>query len=214
MQNCAAIILAAGNSSRLGEPKQLLVFEGETLLARTVRIARESQARPVIVVLGAWARECAETIAGQPVRIVQNPDWREGIASSIRAGIANVPGETDAAVILLCDQPGMGAEQIDALIMSGRPIAACAHGGTAGPPAYFEKRFFPELLLLEGDKGAKALLARHADQAAVIDFPGGDCDVDTRADWERLCERVIHTSGGMKPDEIERYGKRTSTTLR
>ncbi len=186
MHGCAAIILAAGGSLRLGRPKQLLVFEGETLLARAVRVATESKARPVIVVLGALADECANAIAGQPVRIVTNKEWKEGIASSIRAGLEAVAHETDAAVILLCDQPGLSAAHVDALIAAGKSIAASAYGGSLGTPAYFEKEFFPELLALRGDTGARALFKKYADKVAPVDFPGGLRDIDTPEDAARL----------------------------
>ena len=186
MHACAAIILAAGGSSRLGAPKQLLPYQGETLLARIVRITLDSKSHPVVVVLGAHAQECAAVISGQPVRLIHNPEWQEGIASSIRAGIASIEGEADAAVILLCDQPRISPSHITALGKTGHPIAASSYDGVTGPPAYFEKRFFPDLLFLQGDEGAKALFARNADDVTTVPFPDGAVDVDTTADLHFL----------------------------
>ena len=186
MQSCGAIILAAGGSSRLGEPKQLLVFQGETLLARMVRVALESKADPVVVITGAHSEKCALAITGQPVRVIHNPEWQEGIASSIRAGVASLSGEVEALVILLCDQPAVSASLINALLTSKKDIAACEYGETKGPPTYFKKAFFNELLSLQGDKGAKALLAKHAGSVEAIPFPEGEWDVDLPDDLNRL----------------------------
>lgn len=186
MQNCGVIILAAGASSRLGEPKQLLVFRGETLLARMVRIALGSKANPVVVVTGAHAEECASAIMGQPVRLIYNPAWQEGIASSIRAGVASLSEEVGGLVILLCDQPAVSASLIDALITSKKDIAACGYGETKGPPVYFKKMFFNELLSLQGDKGAKVILENHGGDVEIIPFPEGEWDVDFPDDRNRL----------------------------
>ena len=164
------------------------MFGGETLLARTARIALESKAAPVVVVLGAHAEECAAAMAGQPVRMVKNSAWREGIASSIRAGVASLTEEVDAVVILLCDQPGVSPALIDRLITATRDIAACEYGGTTGPPVCFAKKYFKELLALEGEKGAKSLLSKYADILETVPFPGGEWDVDLPDDRKRLVE--------------------------
>jgi molybdenum cofactor cytidylyltransferase len=203
MQACAAIILAAGSSSRLGTPKQLLIFQGETLLARVVRIALDSKFHPVVVVLGAHAEECAYGISGQPVRLIHNTTWQEGIASSIRAGVTNVEKEAEAIVLLLCDQPGISAAHLHALANTGSPMAASSYAGVNGSPAYFEKRFFFDLVALCGDQGARALLARHADSVAAVPFSEGAADVDTMADLRFLEFFSPDTSTVVKRDEVE-----------
>lgn len=161
-----AIVLAAGSSSRLGEPKQDLVFEGETLLARATRIAREA-ADEVIVV----TRE-------------NNPAADEGIASSIRAGVERA-GEA-RIVITLCDQPLVTAEHLRALIAVDAPIVASGYRGIAGVPAIFAPRFIPELLALRGDRGARAVIEAHADAAVVLPFEPAGLDIDRPDDLAYL----------------------------
>ena len=152
-----ALVLAAGSSSRLGRPKQNVVFDSETLLARATRIAREA-ADEVIVV----TRE-------------NNPHADEGMASSIRAGVAQVGGNA-RILITLCDQPLVTAEHLRALIAVGAPIVASGYGGIAGVPAVFAPEFIPELLALRGDRGARSIIAKH--DAVVIPFPDAAVDVD------------------------------------
>ena len=155
-----AIVLAAGASSRLGRPKQDVVYEGETLLARATRIAREV-ADEVIVV----TRE-------------NNPDADEGMASSIRVGV-RAAGEA-RVWILLCDQPRITAEHLRALIAVDAPIVATGYRGIAGVPAIFAPELIPELLALRGDRGARAVIAEHG--AHVIPFEDAAIDVDTEGD--------------------------------
>ena len=159
-----AVVLAAGSSSRLGRPKQDIVFEGETLLARATRIACEV-ADDVIVV----TRE-------------NNPDADEGIASSIRFGV-RAAGEA-RVLIVLCDQPLINAEHLRALIAVDAPIVATGYRGIAGVPAIFAPELIPELLALRGDRGARAVIANHA--AHVIPFEGAAVDIDTEADLQNL----------------------------
>lgn len=189
MLRCGAIILAAGGSTRLGRPKQLLPLPdgSATLLENIAATALRSQARPVVVVLGADADECERRIAGLGVRAVRNSRWREGVASSIRAGIEAIPETAvDAAVILLCDQPLLPPQLIDRLIEAPSPIAASAYGGTLGAPVRFARKYFGELCALHGDNGARKLLSRHANEVTAIPFPGGLIDVDTPHDVQFL----------------------------
>lgn len=159
-----AIVLAAGSSSRLGRPKQELVFDGETLLARATRIAREV-ADDVIVV----TRE-------------NNPDADEGIASSIRAGV-RAAGEA-RVLILLCDQPLITAAHLRALIAVDAPIVATGYRGIAGVPAVFAPELIPELLALRGDRGARVVIEKHG--AHVIPFEDAGVDIDTDADLHQV----------------------------
>ncbi|HEX2061168.1 MAG TPA: nucleotidyltransferase family protein [Thermoanaerobaculia bacterium] len=159
-----AIVLAAGSSSRLGRPKQGLVFEGETLLARATRLAREVADEVVVV-----TRE-------------NNPDADEGIASSIGVGV-RAAGEA-RLLILLCDQPRITAEHLRALLAVDAPIVATGYRGIAGVPAVFAPRFIPELLALRGDRGARAVIARH--DPHVIPFEDAAVDIDTEDDLQNL----------------------------
>lgn len=161
----AAIVLAAGVSRRLGFPKQDVIFEGETLLARATRIAREV-ADDVVVV----TRE-------------NNPDAEEGMASSIRVGV-QLAGPNARLLILLCDQPRITAEHLRALIAIDAPIVATGYAGIAGVPAIFAPHFAPELLALRGDRGARALIEEHG--AKVVFFEDAAVDVDVRSDTALL----------------------------
>lgn len=164
----------------MGGPKALLRFEGETLLRRAARAALEAGCNPVITVVGDWD----PGLEGLTVLSVINSEAAEGMASSIRAGIAALPQETPAALILTVDQPAVDAVLLRRLLALAatnpdRP-AACAYGGTLGIPAVLPKRCFPELLALRGEAGAKAILLREATQG--LPFPQGAHDLDSPED--------------------------------
>jgi len=187
------ILLAAGGSSRLGRPKQLLLYQGRTLLRRAAETALASQCRPAVVVLGAQADRLRAALAGLEVLIADNPDWEQGMGSSVRAGLgaleASAP-DTAGVVLMLCDQPLITAASLDSLIQShvdtGAPLVASEYGGTRGVPAFFSRALFPDLRALKGEQGAKAVLAAHAHEAATLPLPVGVWDVDTDMDYERL----------------------------
>ena len=178
IENVAAVILAAGASRRLGKPKQLVRLERETLLERAVRVAAEAGCSPILVVLGASSEAILAQSALQPAKIVLNPEWEEGMASSIRAGLRALPPEIQAALLLTCDQPTVTAEHLRRLASEAptEPVAS-RYADRHGVPAYFPATTFPELLQLSGDQGARRLLAA----ARAIDLPGGELDVDTPA---------------------------------
>ncbi|WNG35348.1 nucleotidyltransferase family protein [Archangium violaceum] len=192
----SAIVLAAGASSRLGMPKQLVRLEGEPLVCRAARVANESGARSVIVVTGASHEAVAEALGGARVRLAHNTGWAEGPGTSIRAGIealladASRPRE-EQAVLMLCDQPFVTPEHLRALVEQvtrGHPAAASDYGGEGGfgVPAAFAAELLPELLALSGHQGAKPVLMRHRARLALVPFAEGLFDVDTPADLERL----------------------------
>ncbi|WLT33293.1 nucleotidyltransferase family protein [Geothrix sp. PMB-07] len=180
----AAIILAAGSGRRMGGPKALLRLEGETLLRRAVRAALEAGCAPVIAVVGDWD----PGLSGLPVQAIPNPGAAEGMASSIRAGLAALPAEAEGVLLLTVDQPAVDTVLLKRLMaLAGEaPMhpAACAYAGTLGVPALLPRRLFPELAALEGDRGAKAILQR--EQALTLPFPEGERDLDTPADIKRL----------------------------
>ncbi len=178
------MILAAGGSSRLGRAKQLLQWEGESLLRRAARIALDSVCRPVVVVLGADAEKMRPELAGLDARIVENADWARGMGTSLRAGLSEADG-WDAAVVLLCDQPLLTSETLDALAAQD-DLAACEYGGTVGVPARFPRRLFPELRALDETSGAKSVLKQYSDSLTRLPFPEGVFDVDTLDDYARL----------------------------
>ncbi len=188
-----AVVLAAGSSSRMGSPKQLLRFRDISLLRRAALAALGAGCRPVIVVTGASAELSRSELEGLDVREVLNPRWETGMASSIRAGVeALVDADADvaAAVLLLCDQPYVTAEVIYNLVAAhrstGSAVVASKYGESFGAPALFGRTLFAELARLEGVAGAKEVIKRHAAAAHFLSFQGGAVDVDTPYDFSRL----------------------------
>jgi molybdenum cofactor cytidylyltransferase len=180
-----AVILAAGGSARMGQPKQLLRIGDRTLLRRTVDAVLTSPAWPVVVVLGAHAATIRPEIVRLPVLIVENREWEEGLASSIRAGVGVLESfslSLEAAVLLACDQPQLGTDAIsrlvDSCVTTGKSIVAARYDGHPGPPALFARSLFHELMALRGPEGAKPLFARHAGRLATLDFPELAIDLD------------------------------------
>lgn len=190
----ASIILAAGASRRLGRPKQLVTYGGETLLARAIRLAHEAGALPVLVVLGAEYEAIHAAIEWSFARAVRNTDWEQGIASSIHAGLrASEEFAPDAAgaMMLACDQPRLTAEHLRALIglfedRGEAAIVASMYAGVHGVPAIFPRAAFAELRALSGDKGARALLVKPPCAVVAVDLAGGEIDLDTPEDLAGL----------------------------
>ncbi|MCI0707891.1 MAG: nucleotidyltransferase family protein [Ignavibacteriae bacterium] len=182
----AIILLAAGGSSRFGSPKQLAPFKGTTLLRHITQVALQSNAAFVSVVLGAEVERMKAELSELPVQFVVNAQWQDGIGLSIGEGIRSLPKATDAALILLGDQPLITVELLNSIIekyiTTGKPIVASAYSNTLGVPALFARSLFPELLLLRDDKGAKAVIHNHHDDAIRIVFPAGSVDIDSPDD--------------------------------
>ncbi|NBD13895.1 MULTISPECIES: NTP transferase domain-containing protein [Corallococcus] len=185
----AIVVLAAGGSSRLGQPKQLLRHEGTSLVRRAAELALA--ASPVVaVVLGARHEEVRARLDGLAVRCVDNPDWALGQGTSLRAGLRALPPDVDAALLMLCDQLRVDAAHLRALIdtfeRERAPIVASAYAGTRGVPALFSRALFPELEALPPTGGARGLIARDPSRVAEVPLPGGEEDVDTPGDLARL----------------------------
>lgn len=150
------VILAAGASTRMGKPKQLLPYRGRSLLSHTVEVAIASVCRPIVVVLGADAEQIRQEVNQFPVQVVENFWWTEGMSASIRCGIQTLAATsqtTEAVVIALCDQPFISAQVINHLVethrLTGKPIVASEYAGTLGVPALFSRNFFSELMSLK-----------------------------------------------------------------
>ena len=174
-QKAAAVILAAGASVRLGEPKQLVTLCGERLLERAVRVAEEAGCEPVIVVLGAAAERVAAECRLGAARVVVNEDWAAGMGASVRAGVAALSG-AQRVIVMTCDQPAVTAEHLRALMRRcGEEPVASGYAGRRGAPACFPAAYSARLLQLDGDAGARYLLQA----APVVELPGGELDVDT-----------------------------------
>ncbi len=189
----AGIILAAGGSTRLGSPKQLLEYRGRTLLRRAAEAALAAGCRPVVVVLGSSAdRLCAE-LDGLDVQIVVNPGWPRGMGGSVRLGMAALADEADADAVLLtlCDQPLIEREALSRLLdaWSDRQrssLVAAEYGGTLGVPAVFGREHFAELAALPDAAGAKPILQRHAANVRAVPMPEASTDIDTREQYEQI----------------------------
>lgn len=173
----AAVVLAAGASRRLGRPKQQVVIAGETLLARTVRVAREAGLSPVIVVTRNSEESRDKPLSG--ACFITNSIADEGIASSIRCGVAAaVEQQVTGAVILTCDQPAVTSKHLQAVVADPGRLTASEYAGTVGIPAYFPEEFFSSLLQLRGDTGARSMLKT----AYSIRAEELELDIDTEDD--------------------------------
>ena len=185
-----AVILAAGASTRMGTPKQLLELDGKPLVVRAVEAALASPAWPVVVVLGAHEEKIRPALARLPVLIAENPAWAEGMAASIRTGVTTFrqfSRALDAALIALCDQPAFSTAVIAQLVAAqgttGRSIVAAHYSGRNGAPALFMREHFPTLVALTGEEGARALLNGDLTQVAAVDLPSLAFDLDTPGDF-------------------------------
>lgn len=182
------LILAAGASSRLGRPKQLLEKEGRNLLQIAIETALAAELDPVFVVLGARETEIREHIRDQPVRPIYNPNWQEGIGSSIREGISHImkAGSYSGVIIMLCDQLLITAAHLKKMLeiyQQGQyPIVATAYQEQSGVPALFDQTFFPHLRDLSGDTGARKLISRQREHVFMIQFEAAGVDIDTAED--------------------------------
>ena len=192
-RNIAAVVLAAGSSSRMGTAKQLLRVGSRTLLRRSVEEATAAGVGGTFVVVGADAERMRNELRDLPVTLIDNARWPDGIGTSVSAAaslIARQQPEFDALLLMTCDQPHVSAATIERLIAehqaSGKPIAASGYAGTIGVPALFSRAYFDALAQLPSDKGAKDILLRHRDEVAVVEFEPAAVDLDTPADYERF----------------------------
>ena len=193
MRDVGAVILAAGASSRLGQPKQLLSFQGESLLRRAVRSALEAGCPYVTAVAGDARDRIEMELRGTPAVVAENSEWRRGLGTSVRCGLRHLLSsrpEIDAVVLLVCDQPFLDADVIRSLIArqesSGKPIVASSYAGTLGIPALFHHTCFESLLALPDDSGAKMLIESRSADVAQVEFEKGAIDIDTPEDFEQI----------------------------
>jgi molybdenum cofactor cytidylyltransferase len=185
-----AIVLAAGNSSRFGSAKQLVRVAGRPLLHTAVARAAEVAGTAVVVVLGARAAELTPLLTHTQSSVVINRDWREGMASSIRAGVARLPASCTAVLLMLVDQVAVSAEDLKRLVSAWRRqpdyIAAARYGTTTGVPAIFPRSTFSDLQSLRGDVGARVLLQRNPDRVMRVPMASAAIDIDTPEDLLKL----------------------------
>ncbi len=199
--SCGLVLLAAGASRRMGRPKQLLPVAGQPLLRHVVEQTLAAPVSRVIVVLGAYAETIAPVLADLPVQIALNEDWASGMGSSVRKGLQQLMVGTPAAtavIIALADQPDCPADHFRRLVetqrTTGHSIIASTAGGVTGPPALFTAEWFPRLLTLRGDAGARMLLQEQQGALGLVPLAGAS-DLDTPADYELFLRDPARPAG-------------------
>lgn len=202
MSGVGLIVLAAGGSRRLGQPKQLLSYQGQSLIRRTVDCALASLCHPIVGVVGAYADVVRSEVEDLGVSIVENPNWSMGLSTSIRTGIQAIQEyklSLDAVILTLCDQPFLTPHLINQLVRTyqttQKSIVATYYADTLGVPALFAASTWDKLSALEGDRGAKALIQQWPQEAiASVPFAQGDVDIDTWDDWRSWCDSASNLS--------------------
>jgi molybdenum cofactor cytidylyltransferase len=187
----AGILLAAGPSTRMGSNKMFLELDGETILSRAAGTAVASGLDPVIVVLGHEAERARALLSGLPVSTVINPDYPRGINTSLRAGVAEVPDDCGAVVVLLADMPFVTDRMIAALVgryrESGARLVVSDYEGVNAPPHLYDRSLLPELGATEGEGCGKHVVRKHRDEAVAVGWPAAALtDIDRPGDWERI----------------------------
>ncbi len=186
------VILAAGGSRRMGQPKQLLPFRERTLLRHAVESAVASMCRPILVVTGAHAELVSLELQSLPVLIAYNSEWASGIGSSLRLAIQTLGAidAIDGVVVALSDQPLVTADAVNRIVeahyQTGKDIVASEYADTHGVPLFIGKRFFDEISALAGTEGAKCVIDRHLEEMTTVPLVEAAFDIDTPNDYERL----------------------------
>jgi molybdenum cofactor cytidylyltransferase len=192
------VILAAGSSTRLGQPKQLLEFQGTTLIQRMAQIAVNAVKKPVVIMLGANYSLIHARLTHLPVHIVYNPDWSQGMTSSLRNGLLallNFSPDTEGVIFAVCDQPyitpDLFLEMISVGGQSQKPIVACLYNNILGTPVLFKKEYFDVLLALKDNEGARKIIQSHPEAVEAVPFPLGIFDIDTMQDYNALQNKLM-----------------------
>ncbi len=191
----AAVVLAAGSSTRLGRNKLLLELGGETVIRRAVRSAVGAGLAPVVVVLGHEASKVEAELSGLPCVAVMNPDHAQGVGTSLQLGVRQVATEAQALVVVLADMPFVTAAMIRTLVeryrATGAPLVVSRYGDVQAPPTLYDRALFDELLSVEPERCAKNVVRWHEDEAASVSWPGDALrDIDVDEDYAHARARV------------------------
>jgi molybdenum cofactor cytidylyltransferase len=194
--NTGIVILAAGASSRMGVPKQLLHIDGISLIKRMTEMAMDTPCYPIVVVLGANRQMIRKELERMPITIIDNPQWENGMSSSIKMGLAGsymTYKELEAIIFLTVDMPLVSVDLIQKMVEKAETVAdsnatspdivACKYNGQIGIPVLFKRKLFNDLLELTGDSGAKKVILANKENTATIDFPEGKIDLDTMEEY-------------------------------
>ncbi|HTB24041.1 MAG TPA: nucleotidyltransferase family protein [Puia sp.] len=191
MSKTGIIILAAGNSSRMGEPKQLMMYNNKTFLQHIIAESKNALLDPVICVTGYESDLISESISGMEVSIVYNEYWSEGMGSGISAGIKQLLlSDVDSVILTVSDQPYVTSDLFGTMlkmkVRSGKRIVACSYAGTLGTPVLFSKEYFNQLKSLSGNQGAKNIVKLNLPDVCSVEFEKGEIDIDTKEDYKNL----------------------------
>ncbi len=193
----AVLILAAGASSRMGRIKQLLPWKKTTLLGNAIESAQDLENPDIFVVLGAHVDKIKENSVVKNIVCIDHTDWEKGLGSSIAFGIRHIVatrGDYHGILIMLCDQPLIDSiylnVMVDTLKKNTKGIVATAYGNRVGVPAIFDKKYFPELMELNEDKGAKSIIGKHKYDVSTIRPDGKEIDLDNLEDYKNLISKI------------------------
>jgi molybdenum cofactor cytidylyltransferase len=195
MSKTGIIILAAGSSSRMGEPKQLMMYKNKTFLQNIIAEAKNVNLEPVICVTGYQSDLIKKSLMGVDVSIVYNPQWPEGMGSGISAGIKQLlVSDVDSVILAVGDQPYVSSDLFKTMQklkdQSGKGIVACSYAGTLGTPVLFGKDYFSQLKSLSGNQGAKNIVKLNMSDVCPVEFEKGSIDIDTKEDYENLISEI------------------------
>jgi molybdenum cofactor cytidylyltransferase len=211
--NVGAVVLAAGSSRRMGTPKQLLRLGAKTLLDRVLDVVRSSAASETVLVLGASADDIKRSVATGHITVVINPDYPQGMGTSLRKGVAALSPSTGAALVVLGDQPFVSSSTLDLLIAahheSNCEVAIPTFRGFRGNPVLIDRALFPEILQLAGDVGCRAIFGSHTRgiRKVAVEDPGILLDIDSGQDWQHLASSPDPVRRIQELDEIEARGQ-------
>lgn len=190
--NISIILLAAGQSSRMGSPKQLLLYKGKTLIQNSIDLTEKIGLNTVAVV-GAYSEQIIGQTDFKHVKIEVNAVWHEGMSSSLQCGLSYLlrsNPDTEAIIVILCDQPLLTSQVIINIVRKYQetfsPIVHCNYGETTGPPTLFHKSTFSYIMELTGDQGGKNVINLFSEKVVYVDFQGGEFDIDTTENFNHL----------------------------